>query len=329
MKNIFKKLMMLTAIATLGFLYSCNNDDEEPAPDAPVLEFSAETVVTGETLISGGEVAAGDTVRLTISVTAAAGFNTLRISGDYVGEATRTDLNVDAGTTSVENISFTLPTSESDEGATRNITITAVDDSDGTTEEMFSFDVGAPLSPEARVYTTVLLAAPLQDIDGSTASKTSMTFFSTNTGDRYSMAQVLQSSDPLSADIDFGYFYGSGDSNTGATLTDPDSYPFAYGQEDWGTRNSTTFRRTDLDASAFAEVVTYADIDEEFDAADPADSDAGIESGLAAGEVLAFETDSDKLGGSKRGLILVNSITGTDGEDGEISLEILVQEEAN
>ncbi len=140
------------------------------------------------------------------------------------------------------------------------------------------------------------------------------------------MNEVNNTSDPISADIDFGYFYGSTD---GATLSDPDSYPFAYGQAAWGTRNSTTFRRTSLTSSAFAEVTNFAAIEAAYEAATAADTDPGIESGLVQGEVLAFATDADKTGGSKKGLILINSIVAGDGEDGQINIEVIVQEDAD
>jgi|GEM_PF-537006 len=327
MKRLFQNLLLLSALASTVFMYSCNsNDTETPKPDAPTI--SVATKVNGTAVTAPLSVVVGDTILFDVSITAAGGFNVYRVSSSVDGgtssqllEASRTDLKVDAGTTSVTD-SWTTAFDASFVGKTITLDFEAVDDNSQTGTATLDISV---TSPAARSYSTVLLAAP---IGTTTDGKTSETFFSTNTGMKYSMKTILQSSDPLSADIDFGYFYGSGTNQTGATLSDPKSYPFAYGQSAWGTLNNTTFRRTSLDASAFTEVATFADIDTAFDAADAADSDPGIESGLVAGEVLAFATDSNKDGGSKKGLILVKSITGTDGADGQIDLDIIVQETA-
>ncbi len=75
-------------------------------------------------------------------------------------------------------------------------------------------------------------------------------------------------------------------------------------------------------------ITTFADIDAAFEGGTQP-TDASIVSGLAVGDVVAFETDADKDGGSKRGVIEVTSITPGDGVNGRIELEIIVQEESN
>lgn len=325
MKKMKMKLIpVIGLLAALTFITSCGKDDE-PVVDAP--SVSVDATVDGEILANGGDVTVGSAVSLAITVNAPGGVNGLTVTqGTQVTSYNRSELNAESGDTSGELVLNISAPTEADIDGTASFEFEAVDDLGQTSSVLtFSYTIIAAPSPDARSYTTVLLAAPQDD----SGAKTSLTFFSTNTGERYSMDQVNDSSDPLSADIDFGYFYGSGSGGTEATLSDPDSYPFAYGQAAWGTRNSTTFRRTSLNASAFAEVTTWADIDDAYEAATEADSDPGIESVLVQGEVLAFATDGSKDGGSKRGLILVNSIVGEAGSDGEISLEILVQEEAN
>lgn len=314
MRNIFKKLMMLSAIATLGFLYSCNNDDEDPAPDAPTLSISASTVVGGTALSTGGDVAATDTVELTISVNAAGGFNTVRITGDYSGEVTRTDLGLDAGTTSVSNLVFSLPTSAADEGSTKTVTITAVDDSDQTAEETFTFNVVAPPSPEARAYSAVLLVVPLGDFTGKN-------FFASTTGEVYSSDDVTSTAESISPIIDFGYYYGQNDNASIASPAGFESTIFDAQVDGWNTKNATVLKTTSIGASEFNEVFSYADIDEVFDAGTTDDN--GVISNLSEGDVLAFETVE-----GKRGLILITEQNGTFNEGDNIQIDVLVQEPA-
>ncbi|WKK79008.2 hypothetical protein [Marivirga arenosa] len=188
-------------------------------------------------------------------------------------------------------------------------------------------DVAVSALPEPDPLTSfsaILLAAPLQDADGTTASKTSKTFFSTNTGETYSMNDINSTSDPLSANIDFGYFYGSGSANTEATIASPANYPFDYGQDAWGTLNNTLIRATDVTESQFNEAnLTF--INDAFENGTPGSTDGRI-TNLSVGDVLAFETDSDKDGGAKRGLLLVEAITAGDGEDGQIEFSIIMEE---
>ena len=302
------------AVATSLLLFSCG--EEEPVLlDGPIVTVAA--TVDTDILAANGEVTAGETVSFSISVTAEGVFNTLRVKGDYTETYSRTP-----GTTPTTfSQVFEAETTEDQVGQIITLTFEAVDDQSIATSTDFSFTV---ISPEARVYSAILLAAPLEDGAGTKASKT---FFSTNTGDRYTMDEVNGTTDPISADIDFGYFYGTVKK---ATLSDPANYPFAYGQAAWGRRNATIFQRTDLTASQFNEIVTFADIADIFSQAKAADNDPGLEIDLVKGEVLAFTTDATKPDGKggKRGFILIGDILGTSGSDGSIELTIIVEEES-
>ncbi len=316
MKNLFKNLLMLTAIASLGLMFGCNEDEEE-IPVVPMVSF--ESSVLDDT--GSATLKPGDVLSFVITVDAPAGFNTLNMDyfRDGVAESDSV-ISKTPGTTPLEYTSdqFSFEISNEDVGIVHTFVFGAVDELGQASSSLtLTIDVS---SPDARSYSAVLLVPPLGD---TRETKTSETFYSTSVGETYSMTEVLTSANPISADIDFGYFYGA---STGATLSDPASYPFAYGQVDWGTLNSTTFKRTTL--TALTEVVTWADLDAAFEAATDADSDPGIESGLEIGEVLAFETDGDKEGGAKRGLILVVNYSGEGTSVGKIELDILVQEVA-
>lgn len=320
MKKAIQKLMTCSAVATSLLLFSCG-EDEPVVLDGPVVSVAA--TVGADILAADGEVTAGETVSFSISVTADGVFNTLRVKGDYTETYSRTPGTTPTSFTQV----FEAVTTDDQIDQTLTLTFEAVDDQSIVTSTDFSFKVIAPPSPAARVYSETLLAAPIQDDAGTSASKTSETFFSTNTGEKYTMNDVLASADPLSADIDFGYFYGT---ENKSSLSDPASYPFEYGQAAWGTKNSTTFQRTDLTAAQFTEIVTFADIEENFSQAKAADDDAGFENLLVKDEVLAFTTDANKPGekGGKRGFILIGDIVEGSGSDGSIKLTIIVEEES-
>ncbi|MEQ8882876.1 MAG: hypothetical protein RLQ12_24760 [Cyclobacteriaceae bacterium] len=311
MRKFIKNLSLLAVVASLGFMMSCNEDEE--TPDVPIVSF--ESSILDET--GSAELQPGDVLSFIISVEAPGGFNTL--NGTFFRDGVEfmdTVISKTPGTSPLEYTSdqFNFEMQNEDVGSVFSITFQAVDE-----ESQFSNTLTLTVevtSPSARSYSTVLLVPPLD-------TKDSETFFSTNTGLNYTMNQVNNSTEPLSANIDFGYFYGQ---NTGATLASPADYPFEYGQANWGARNSTTFRRTSL--TSFAEVSTWADIDAAFEAATDPDSDPGIEAELSIGEILAFETDGDKTGGAKRGLILIVNYSGEGTSEGEIQLDILVQEEA-
>ena len=74
---------------------------------------------------------------------------------------------------------------------------------------------------------------------------------------------------------------------------------------------------------AFNELSTFADIDDIY----AGGTDEGqVLTGLTEGDVIAFSTDADKTGGSKKGVILIKTITGTWNEGDNLEIDILVQE---
>lgn len=322
MKKLFRNLLFLSAIGSVAFLYSCGGDDEVVLPDMPTLDVTAsvnDTEVTGTAI----EAVLGDVVTFEIDANTPGGFNVVRFSGDITAdEVTRVDLGLDAGATSASLDPLTI-TLEDEEliGTEIEVVITVVDDSDQTAVVTYTIAVSEPPSPDARAYTAVLLYAPLAD-------ESSEIFFSTSTGETFSPDAVLATTEPVSGTLDFGYYHGA---NDGASLASIAAYAelsvdvFAGQVSGFGTKNATVFKETTLNASAFTEVTTWADIDEVFDGI--TGDGEGILTGLEEGQVIAFQTDADKEGGAKKGLILVKTIEGTFNEGDYIELEILVQEE--
>ncbi len=313
------------AVASMTFLASCGDGDtEEPLPDAPVVSVT-----------SGSEVVPGGVFTAAVEVTAAGGFDRLNVYIDGTFNAEYNASAIDgvedgAVTTFTVEVATTLANSVLDD--TFEFTYEVVDKNNLQGEANYTVDIS---SPEARVYTTFLLAAPLaNDPDTPTDDRNSMTFYSTNLGERISAAAIV-ASEASSADVDFGY-YATTNAN-GFCLAAPASYPSAVydlsatGQQ-WGTLNATIIKETSLNAAAFAETTTWAGIDAAFEAGT---NEAGLQTNLEADMVLAFETDADKEGGSKRGLILVVETVDANGdgnyydENDGIKIQVIVQEDAD
>lgn len=313
MKNFRQNFLTAVTILSLGFLFSCGEDDTLVA-DAPGVTVSA-AILDGAAVASGGEVVAGLDVQFTISVTAPGGFNNLDVTGSTTRNINRNDLELDLGATSAST-TITVETNETDAGGTASFTFVAVDELNQSSEEVvFTFSIVAPPSPEARAYSAILLSAPTGDF-------TNENFFSVSSGELYSKSEVNATTDPLSATIDFGYYYGGDDNATIASPMGFVSTTFSAQVEGWGTMNATVLKTTTMTAGQFIETVSYADIDDAFDAGTLDDN--GIIPNLAAGMVLAFET----VGGVK-GLIHVTEIEAGFESNDFIRLDILAQLEAN
>ncbi|WKK76105.2 hypothetical protein QYS49_01390 [Marivirga salinae] len=326
MKKFLRNGLMLAAAGTL-FFTACDPEEETPVESAPEVNLSVET--EQDTYLPG------DVINLVVDFTADAPVvgstidietteNTFTLSANGISDNI-IDLNAFSVASETEG-SFTIEGLQiPDQAANMTLSfLVSMEDEDGRTGEgTLDIEVGENQEPLVN-FSAILLAAPLQDDAGSTTSKTSETFFSTNTGETYSMAQVNGSSEPLSANIDFGYFYGSGEFDTEATIASPAHYPFEYGQNAWGARNNTLIRATTVTESQFNEA-NLSFITEAFENGAPGNTDGRIVN-LAEGDVLAFETDGSKDGGAKKGLLLVESITPGDGENGQIEFSIVMEE---
>ena len=312
MNKFFNYIFALTAIAALGFLSSCSDDDETPSPSAPSISLST---VDGE-YESDFTGFVGDSIGWTITVNASAGFNTLRIYRQEDGVKgsspikTFSKVSGTSPTSFEEDFGYTI--GSDDLGNTIYLIFEAVDE-DGRIATL-EYQVKAEEKPTIK-YEMTLLYAPSD-------TKGSKTFFSTNDGQAYSMNDVLGTAEAVSAKIDFGYFYGS---TFKATLASPDQYPLdEYGQDGWNVRNATKIKKTNLSAAAFMEIENDVEaINQAFD-----DADFGTNQGqardLTIGQVLAFELVSAK--GNKRGLIKVNGIEGTDGSNAHIKIDVVVED---
>ncbi len=315
MKQLFRSLFLAALAVSVGILISCT-EDEEPVADPPVVDFES-TVLDGN---GTATLEPGEVLSFVISVDAPGGFNTL--NGTYFVDGVEvkdTVISRDPGTSPLEYTSdqFRFEIENDDVGSTLAYVFQAVDDDSQLSNELtLTVDV---VSPVARSYSTILLAAPLGD-------KSGQNFFSVATGTKYSPSEVTGTTAAISPTIDFGYYYGV---NNMASIASPagfESTTFLAQVDGWNTKNTTVIKATTLGSTEFNEVTTWADIDEVFDAGT---DEEGIIIQLAAGDVIAFETVN-----GVRGLILVNAIIdGNNDQDFDdntdsISLDILAQLEA-
>ncbi len=283
MKNLMNKLLMLTALAAMTFMYSCGDDDEE-TPAAALPSITVALTVNGTSATSPADVVPGDSVGFSISITAAGGFNTYRVyssldggTASQLAENTRIDLEVEAGTTTVADAGNTK-IEAANVGSTITFEFEVVDDEGQTGTTSVDLVVG---SPAAKVYSTTKLLSPTGDF-------TNQNFFSVANGMLYSKAEVNATTEAISPMIDFGYYYGNSELASLASPKGFESTVFATQVEGWGTKNATLLKTTEMTASQFLEVSTHAAIETAFDAG-TADAN-GIINGLVVGQVLAFET---------------------------------------
>ncbi len=177
------------------------------------------------------------------------------------------------------------------------------------------------LPQRVAIYNPVLLVAPLKDPDNVVGSRTSKTFFNADDGETYSVEDVQAGTNVSSADIDFGYYYGA---SNRASLASPAQYPTAIynltsSGANWNDLNATSFRLTNNLLPSGFDAIGEADAARLVQEYEIASNDEGEITNLTAGDFFAFKTVDERYG-----LIRVLSITGTDGSDGRIELEVKV-----
>jgi len=277
---------------------SCGSDEgDDPPLPAPTISITSDNFDDLTLTATGFQESV---VTATIKITAAGGFNTMRIT--KMGGEADTNFPIeetkDPGTTPTTHVySFGYTLLEAEVGETVTFLIEAVDDADQTTAETLTLITEAEPETPARLYTAILLAAPLED-------KSSATFFSTSSGEIYSANNVINSTEAISTTIDFGYYFGT---PSGAHLASSEAFLGVTGLvaqvNAWDVLNNITFKATEVTEASFLEMDFWEDIDDIYEAATIITKPGNIV-GLAIGDVIAFATDDDKAGESKKGLIL-------------------------
>ncbi|MDH5367923.1 MAG: hypothetical protein OEW67_13135 [Cyclobacteriaceae bacterium] len=174
------------------------------------------------------------------------------------------------------------------------------------------------------------------DLEASLADGSASTFMSTSHGIINSAYGINNFIPNFAEDTDLGYYHGA---NSGASIASPLAFSNMSSETDatnnelqalvkgWSKWNKTTFKNTSLTEERFDDLLSVVEIENVYtNGFDPSD----LKTGLNVGDVVAFETDSTKYGGSKRGVFLVNAITdgdndgNFDGKNDAITLSMMV-----
>lgn len=297
MKKLFQKLSFVALAASIGFLYSCGEDEE--VFDVPVITFSP---------VSGASVQVGEDLDVTVTVVAAGGFNVLRATnGTQTVEFPRGSQGVtmNADNTQAE-VTITLGGEEVGE---YTVTFTAVDDQDQVTEATYMFTT---TSPDALIQTEIIFAAPL----GNGAS---YSFYSVDDNTLYRHNDVMGTTAPVSSTIDLCYYYGNTDQ---ASIVSPAMFPAAiFDISGWGTKNETAMIQvTNLSAEQFNALTTVADVEAVLESVSNEDAYLGY-TGLSVNDIIAFETTSGTAG-----VFIVRALN--TGFTGSIELEMILAKAA-
>jgi hypothetical protein len=307
-----KKLKFLSLLIFMmaAFMMACEEDDETPLLDDPIIEL-----MVADSTFSDYAGTVGTELVIDVEVTAPNGLERLEtrkvVNGTVDDDSPFTTTYTPTGASNdlSEVIEYTL--SEEDIGEDVVLEFEAFDmDGNSTISEIVLTVENTPTV----VFSTVLLSAPLADLS-------SETFFSTSTGDTYSVNEIISTVDPISEIIDFGYFYGE---TFNATLASPAAYPIDYTEDTWVDLNETKLKMTDLTSTEFLEY--SSDVETIVSLFDDADfgSNEGQVRNLEAGDVIAFELSEDR--DSRRGLILVSEIVEGAGENSYISIDVTVEQ---
>ena len=181
-----------------------------------------------------------------------------------------------------------------------------------------AFDEPTFLEIPVTIFTSDLLVLSDWQIEASGSDGFSRSFLASQNGIRNSSNSIKVYIPEFSDQVDMGYYYGTIGM---ASLASPIAYETMDNEstsensflqshvEGWPKINTTTFKNTSLSRDDFFLIATVDDLNQIFDnGTDP----TTVKTNLKINDILVFETDSDKLIGSDRGLILVEDIVDGD-----------------
>lgn len=306
MNKLLPKVSVIILCCT--FLFSSCDECEVVIPDGPTIAVKSPGIDNLESHKSNAE----GHLHYSVSVFAPGGLGNVTVS--IVSDDTA--FVAFADTINVNTTEYTVPElilyfNELYIDKNLSIVIEAIDKNDLKSSVSVPITV---ISSDILVYNNFALKASLADGSAST-------FLSTNQGivnSAYSIHNFIPS---FAEKVDLGYYYGT---NAGATIASPIAFSNINSEtdatnnalqalvKDWSKWNKTTFKSTALTKDIFDDLSAVVEIENTYSNGSDA-SDLKI--GLNEGDVVAFETDSTKYGGAKRGVFLVNAITDGD-EDG-------------
>lgn len=277
MKRLFEKLFLLSAVTSMLVMVSCS-DDEDTTPAVAQPSISVVLQVNGQ---SATTAQPGDSISFVISAQAEGGINRIYTTAQsFVGfDQNRNDLGLASGDTNVsKNLVLAGSPESTDVGSTWTATFIVVDEVDQADSTTVTVDI---VSPDAKVQTAKLLYAP-------TGDGNSLTFYAIAENVIYAHTDVTGTAEAVSPKIDLGYYYGG--STDLASLAPISAYPSSvFDISGWGTKNATKLVKTTMAVETYTSLVSVADVEVELEGLDFTTQN-GIQTNLAVGNVLAFET---------------------------------------
>lgn len=307
MRKLRSFYFAMMTIASLSFLTSCGDDEEEIVP-LPTLDVAAGTGLTS----SDVEVAAN--TPLSIKVIAKSNANGRNLKNFTIKRSDVTTALLDTAI-GKENFDYTYNFTAPANQGTYTYTFTVTDRDD------------KPASRSVKVTVVGDMATYTAKILGNQNAGAG-SFFSSRDGAVISAAD----SKANSAKIDFGYFYSvSGSAATyKATLASPTDVDGAdvfkaIGSADfnnWATKNATEFKKVAGQGALYDNMTSGAQIESAYMAL-PATLASSKASDLKVGDLVGFMTSTGKHGVAK--VTKVDVPTTANGNKSEITLAVKVQ----
>ena len=322
MKTLLNKLLTIAVMASLVLVYSCTEDGETDGSDldSPSLVVTATVGSTGAAFTSGGTIAATDSIVFSFQASTPQGFNVFRASGDVIQdlEITRNDIGASATEASPTLPALTAVIPEASANTTISFDFELVDEQvTAPATASISVAVGDVPSPAVDSFTETLVGGFQNTVLGSfyDAIEDSVYFFSDATDN--------------SGNIDLVYYFvgtagiqntiGALDNmQTGATLEEQINGSNI--DTNFPTQNSTRFQ-TYLVAPDFDAVETLADLQDAFDGDTELSAQERI-TDLQMNDVIGFTLAASRE--SRIGLIRVADISGTDGSNRQIQIDVKI-----
>lgn len=299
-RNAIFLCLALCSLLTLTFCSSDSGDD---------LGTLTLEVVNSDT---DGVYEVGETLSATVTFVSEEGLTqlnyTFEVDGVLGAKTTQTpgDLGLDPNPTNgVVNFNYVIEQSLS--GAEVTIYFEIIDSKDQKEERHITFNVDEFVL--AAEFTDITLEGPLFD-------NSSKSFVATSTGMTYSASDISADSN-LESLIDFGlHYFGPLDGISFVSPSDDTDgwYDLSGTGLNWTTRNRTILSL--VDGATDTDFDAWVSEQHLLTAFDQGGDEYSTIIALQEGDVLVFETDADKSGGSKKGALIIRSAVdgNTDGD---------------
>ena len=304
MKQLRTYFMSMLAVASLGIMTSCGDDNDTEPEEAPTIEFIGGGNFTSTDKI----VAPGDQV--TSKVVAKSGQTgtnlerfTITVSMNGATPTTAFDTTDLSGESFEKEFSFFTSGLS---GSSEKWTYTIEDNRGRKTSTSYTITTsGSAGTGTVNTFSTELLGSYQNSNPG---------FYATTTGTRYFRNTAVNNQ----AAIDFVYFYGATNEATLAAPNDPDANSISdLKLNTWSTKNATVFKTTLLTAGAFDAITNSGDITTAYNSGTDTTPTSRANM-LAVGDVIAFKTQAGKMG-----LIKVTALSA--GAAGTLTIDVKVQ----